>query len=118
LAEKQMLSGAVWCIGGLLVTGITWLVAASGSGGGTYVVAWGAILFGGIQFFRGLGNRNSTPVIEDDGYEALAAATSLETHGRVQEALAAYQQIADNSPGTPAGRDAQRSIESLKARLS
>jgi hypothetical protein len=23
-------------------------------GGGTYIVAWGAIIFGAIQFFRGL----------------------------------------------------------------
>lgn len=49
--QKNMLFGALWCIGGILVTAITYSAAA---GGGTYVVAWGAILFGGVQFFRGL----------------------------------------------------------------
>lgn len=50
--QKDMLYGALWCIGGIVVTVVTLQAAA---GGGTYVVAWGAILFGGIQFFRGLG---------------------------------------------------------------
>jgi hypothetical protein len=49
--QGAMISGALWCIGGIAVTAITYQAA---SGGGTYVVAWGAILFGAIQFFRGL----------------------------------------------------------------
>ena len=51
-AHKNMLYGALWCIGGIVVTAVTYSAAAGG--GGSYVVAWGAILFGGIQFFRGL----------------------------------------------------------------
>ena len=43
--------GALWCVGGIVVTAVTYQVA---SGGGTYVVAWGAILFGAIQALRGL----------------------------------------------------------------
>ncbi len=50
-AKKNMLYGALWCIGGILVTAVTFSAAGKG---GTYVVAWGAIIFGGIQFFRGL----------------------------------------------------------------
>jgi hypothetical protein len=42
-ANKDMLYGALWCIGGIVAT-------ASGIG----FVFWGAILFGGIQFFKGL----------------------------------------------------------------
>ncbi|WP_417369161.1 hypothetical protein [Flavobacterium beibuense] len=42
-ANKDMLWGAVWCIGGTIVT------LASRN-----VIAWGAILFGGIQFIRGV----------------------------------------------------------------
>jgi hypothetical protein len=42
-ANKDMLYGALWCIGGIIAT-------ASGIG----FVFWGAILFGGIQFFKGL----------------------------------------------------------------
>ena len=51
LARKNMISGALWCIGGIVVTVITY---NSASGGGTYVVAWGAILFGFIQLIQGI----------------------------------------------------------------
>jgi hypothetical protein len=51
--QKKMLYGALWCIGGIVVT--TWThQAAMNSGGGHYVVAWGAVVFGAIQFFRGM----------------------------------------------------------------
>jgi hypothetical protein len=52
-AQQNILHGALWCIAGIVVTAATYTAAASG-GGGTYVVAWGAIIFGAIQFFRGL----------------------------------------------------------------
>ncbi|MBL8796586.1 MAG: hypothetical protein JNM56_21980 [Planctomycetia bacterium] len=51
--QRNMLYGALWFIGGLLVTAATFSFA-TGAGGGTYVVAWGAMLGGAIQFFRGL----------------------------------------------------------------
>jgi hypothetical protein len=51
-AKKNMLVGALWCVGGTIAT----IVGASmASGGGTYLVFWGAIIFGAIQFFTGLG---------------------------------------------------------------
>ena len=49
--KKNMIYGALWCIGGIVVTAVTYSAA---SGGGTYIVAWGAIIFGAIQFFYGL----------------------------------------------------------------
>lgn len=49
---RSIMVGAAWCIGGIAVTALTFQMA---SGGGTFIVAWGAILFGGIQFLRGLG---------------------------------------------------------------
>ena len=55
-ANKDMLYGALWCIGGIIVTAITYSAA---SGGGTYVIAWGAILFGAIQFIKGVVNASS-----------------------------------------------------------
>jgi hypothetical protein len=42
-AQKDMLWGAVWCIGGTVAT-----LANFG------FVFWGAIVFGGIQFFQGV----------------------------------------------------------------
>jgi hypothetical protein len=50
--QKNMLYGALWCAGGIIVTTLTY--EAASSGGGRYVVAWGAILFGAIQFLSGL----------------------------------------------------------------
>lgn len=44
-AEKDMLYGALWCIGGTVAT-----LAEIG------FIFWGAIVFGGIQFFRGVIN--------------------------------------------------------------
>ena len=50
---RNMIYGGLWCVGGTTVTVYTYESAASSPGGGTYFVAWGAILFGGIQFVKG-----------------------------------------------------------------
>lgn len=50
--KKNMLYGGLWCVGGIAVTALTFSFAAPG---GSYLVAWGAIIFGAIQFFRGMG---------------------------------------------------------------
>jgi hypothetical protein len=49
---KNMVFGALWCIGGIIVTAATYSHASSEGGG--YVVAWGAIIFGAWQFLKGL----------------------------------------------------------------
>lgn len=49
--KREMLHGALWCIGGTVVTAVTYSLASKGA---PFVIAFGAILFGGIQFFRGL----------------------------------------------------------------
>lgn len=54
--QKNMGIGALWAIGGTAVTAATYSAA---SGGGTYVVTWGAIIFGVIQFFQGLAQYSS-----------------------------------------------------------
>ena len=43
--------GALWCIGGSAVTYYTFASAANGGG---YVIAWGAIIFGGYRMIAGL----------------------------------------------------------------
>jgi len=52
VGRKNMLVGGLWCAGGTVVTVGTYSMVASG--GGSYFVAWGAILFGGFQFLKGL----------------------------------------------------------------
>ena len=56
IVYRNMLIGALWCVGGIVVTAVTYS-AASGPGGGTYVVTWGAIVFGFIRFLGGLSLR-------------------------------------------------------------
>src|SRR5258705_8440026 len=93
--EKRILYGALWCAGGVLVTIITYISALE-RGGGTYIIAWGAILFGAFQLLRGLTNSGGEPSIEDVAYDTLQQATRLETQGRFQEALAIYQKIVES----------------------
>lgn len=50
--NRDLVVGGLWLFGGLIVTGVTY--SSASNGGGSYVVAWGAILFGGIQFLKGL----------------------------------------------------------------
>ena len=52
VGRRNMRNGARWFVGGCLVTFVTYAMAAS-SGGGGYIVTWGAIVFGAIQFIRG-----------------------------------------------------------------
>ena len=111
-----MIAGAFWCIGGLLFTGFTYLIAASRPGGGTYFLAWGAIAFGAVQFFRGWTGKDDQPNTEDLGYQELEYATHLETEGRIPEALSVYQSVTEKYPDSDAGRDAEKSIASLQAR--
>ena len=47
-AKKDMLYGALWCVAGTILT-------LSNVG----FIFWGAIVFGGIQFFKGFINMNS-----------------------------------------------------------
>ena len=50
---RHMLFGALWAIGGTIVT--LWTYSAAGPGE-TYVIAWGAIGFGALDFLWGLFN--------------------------------------------------------------
>jgi hypothetical protein len=51
---RQMLFGTLWVIGGIVVTAATYNAAASSPTGGRYFVAWGAVVFGIYDFFKGL----------------------------------------------------------------
>lgn len=50
---KEEMKRGFWVVGvGLLITVITYGIAA-GSGGGTYILAWGAILVGALYILQG-----------------------------------------------------------------
>lgn len=57
IATTQMIRGALWCGGGIAVTAITYSMATDSPSGGSFVVAWGAIAFGFLQFMGGLTSR-------------------------------------------------------------
>lgn len=50
-AKKDILYGLLWCAGGSIATYVSYNKASSG---GTYIIWWGAILFGGIQSLKGV----------------------------------------------------------------
>ncbi len=53
-AMRNMAIGGVICVIGLVVSIGSYQAAASSPSGGSYVVAWGAVIFGGFQFLKGL----------------------------------------------------------------
>jgi hypothetical protein len=50
--RRNLLFGSIWFFGGLVVT--IWTFSSALLYGGTYYVAWGAVLLGGIQMARGI----------------------------------------------------------------
>ena len=54
VGRRNMVVGGLWCIDGILFTAISYNAVASSSRGGSYFIAWGAIVFGAIQFFKGV----------------------------------------------------------------
>lgn len=57
-AMKQMGIGAVVCIIGIVVTVLSY--GAVAKTGGSYVIAWGAVVFGALRFVRGLSMYNNS----------------------------------------------------------
>jgi hypothetical protein len=53
----DMAIGALICIVGIVITAGSYMAASGSSGGGRYVIAWGAIVFGAIRFFKGMAGR-------------------------------------------------------------
>ncbi len=51
-ANKDILYGLLWCVGGILITAFTY--AKASSGGGKYVVTYGIIIWGTIRLVKGL----------------------------------------------------------------
>lgn len=49
--RNQMIGGIIWTVTGIAITIISMNMS---SGGGTYYVCWGAVLFGVIDFLMGL----------------------------------------------------------------
>ncbi len=57
VANNDIKVGGLFFGGGLLVTVLTMSAASSSPTGGSYILAWGPILFGGFRLLRGLMTR-------------------------------------------------------------
>ncbi len=110
-ADRRMLRGAAWCAGGILVTLVTYSAAAPG---GTYVIAWGAIAWGAVEFFQGLSGRSSRAARQVQARDQLDLAAHLESVDRTA-AISKYQEIVQSFPRTPAAREAERNLRTLTA---
>lgn len=52
--NRDLRVGSAWLAGGLLVTVVTYALAVSSPMGGHFIIAWGAMLYGGARILRGL----------------------------------------------------------------
>jgi hypothetical protein len=52
VALRDMGIGAAFCVGGILVTVVSYSLVSEH--GGTYFLLWGPAVFGAIRFFRGV----------------------------------------------------------------
>lgn len=55
-AIRNMAIGGIICVIGLVVSIVSYQTATNSPGGGRYILAWGAVIFGGIRFLNGLFN--------------------------------------------------------------
>ena len=93
--RKEMIRGALWCVGGILVTAASYRAA---SRGGTYVVAWGAIIFGAIKFFRGLARMQAAGPGEPASEDAAGADAPETAVSPAETVMSASPQAIDPAP--------------------
>jgi hypothetical protein len=53
-SDNDFVVGGAWLLGGLLVTIVSYSFVATSPGGGHYIIATGAIVYGVFRLFRGL----------------------------------------------------------------
>jgi hypothetical protein len=113
LGQNLIWQGSFWLIAGIAVTVLSFSAAISSPYGGHYVIAYGAIIFGLAQLFRGLTAAGGTDT-SAQAQELLDAAAHLESVDRAK-AVALYAEIAKKFPGTRESDEAQRNIQTLQS---
>jgi hypothetical protein len=107
LGLERVIRGALFCGGGIIVG--TLVVAADG---GTYIMAWGAIVYGVIQIYKGFRTDPSGARSIHQAKQLLELAAHLESvhPGR---AIDVYRQVVHQCPGTNESAEAERNIKTL-----
>ena len=108
--------GLVWFVGGCMVTIFSYFVALSSPYDGHYVIAYGAIIWGASQYFRGRAYATGRVSRNAAAQDLLNIAATYEDIDRAK-ALALYEEIARIYPGTRAGAEAERNIQTLKSAI-
>ncbi len=54
VGTRAVIVGGLWFLGGVTVTLLTYDAAVNSPQGGGFLVAWGAILYGGLRLVRGI----------------------------------------------------------------
>jgi len=62
MARRKVKEGSIWLLGGLFVTFVSF---SSASPGETYIITWGAVLYGLVRLFQGLRDIDSRTESED-----------------------------------------------------
>jgi len=57
-SSRQITTGAVFLVLGIIITAVTFGLASSSPSGGTYVIAYGPMVYGAITLIRGLASKN------------------------------------------------------------
>jgi hypothetical protein len=107
-----MFRGLLWFFGGCLVTAFTYISAAKSPYGGSYVVAYGAIIYGAIQFVRGKQYATGTVDPNTAADQMLDIAATYESIDK-PKALALYAEIIKNYPTSRAANEATQNIKTL-----
>lgn len=58
-AKNDTAVGLAFLLGGLLLTALTYASASSSRSGGSYIVAWGPVLYGAVRLIRGVSSASS-----------------------------------------------------------
>jgi hypothetical protein len=110
--EKRMARGAVWLILGVGVTVYTYTVA-SGQGG-SFIIAYGAIIGGLAMFFKGRAAASGKIDRNEEANQVLDMAARFENVNRAK-AIALYESVIELFPATPQSEEARRNIDTLRA---
>jgi hypothetical protein len=116
-AKRLMVRGALWFFGGSAVTLLTFMAAVRSPYGGTYIIAWGAIVYGAIQFFRGQASAAGHVDRNTQAQDLLDLAAQLESADRAK-AVALYAEIIRTFPDTRASKEARRNVQALTSQPS
>ena len=109
---KRLLQGMIWFFIGGAVSLFSYSLAADSPGGGHYIIAWGAMIYGAIQMWRGWTGSTGRTSRNTEAQKVLDQAAVFESLNPAK-AVDLYAEVVAKFPGTRASQEAQRNIQTL-----